>query len=196
MLCPSCRCAAPGGGSCPQCGEQVPERESFSGQGGRYLLVLLSVSIVFFAVFALFGGFRALVRRLHSPGWICLYIGMSLTPLGVGLHYWFMLREEEVVVTDEYIERRSRWGDESLAWSDVQQFRHRPILFAQARLGPIARLSRFFGERGWPRTPYELLGPPSPSGTPSCMRLEPGTIDDMRWLLCLIEERVGPPVSG
>jgi len=196
MLCPDCRCAAPGGGFCPECGKQVPERESFSGQGGHYLLILFCISIALFVVFALLGGFRALAAHRGGPGWIWLYVTISLTLLGVGVHYWFMLREEELVVTDEYIARRSRWGDEHLAWSDVRQFRHQPILLQQTRLGRIAGLSRFFGERGWPPISYELIGSPDVTGTPTCMRLEPGTIDDMPWLLSLIEERLGPAVSG
>ena len=196
MLCPDCRCAAPGGDPCPQCGEQVPERESFSGQGGRYLLALCCISIVLFLVLALLTGFGGLPRRLPSPGWVWLCIAISATPLAVGLHYWFMLREDEVMVTDEYIQRQSRWGDECLHWSDVRQFRRRSIRLRQTRLGRIAGLSRFFGGRPWPPTSYELIGPLDASGTATCMRLEPGTIDDMPWLLSLIEERVGPPQEG
>jgi len=196
MLCPDCRCAAPGGGFCPQCSKQIPERESFSGQGGRYLLVLLCISALLFVVFALFGGFRALVQSQSTPVRISLYLVLSATPLIAGLYYWWMLREEEVLVTDECIKRRSRWGDEHLTWSDVREFRRQPILLQQTRLGRIAGLSRFFGDQGWPPTSYELIGPPDPNGTSTCMRLEPGTIDDLPWLLSLIEERIGPPVEG
>ena len=195
MLCPDCECAAPGGSPCPECGEQVPERECFAGQGGRYLVVLVAISLVLFVAVALFGAFLGLTRHLTGPGWIWLSAAVSVGPLGVGLHYWFMLREEELVVTEEYIERRSRWGDQCLAWSDVQQFRRRPTLFGQVRLVLIAGLSRRFGEWGWPPTSYDLIGPPDAGGTPTCMRLEPGTIDDLSWLLSLVEERVGPPVQ-
>jgi len=42
---------------------------------------------------------------------------------------------------------------------------------------------------------YELVSRPDARGVSSVMALEPGTIDDLPWLLQLIEERLGPPVE-
>jgi len=195
MLCPHCRCAAPGGSLCPQCGQQVPQREGFGGQGGRYLTVLGSASVVLFLVSALVGVLGGPGRGPQSPGWTWLCVAISLTPLALGLYYWFMLREEEVVVTDESISRRSRWGDESMRWSDVRGFRRRSGILPRAGLRLPGRVTRLLVRRAFPPDCYELLGPPGPAGSPTCILLEPGAVDDMPWLVSLIEERVGPPTE-
>ncbi len=39
---------------------------------------------------------------------------------------------------------------------------------------------------------YDLEGPPE-KGDEALLRLEPGTIDDLPWLIALIEEHLGPP---
>jgi len=203
MLCPECKCAAVGGTLCPQCGHPVPERESFGGQGSHYLRLLIATTLVLFLVFVLVAdsgpGFRASVQRLYRSGWIWPFLLMFLIPIGVGIYYWFMLREDEVVVTDEDIVRTSHWGDERLAWPDVRQFRRQPMLFRQTRLGRIAVLSRYFAQRhlflDLPAESYELLGPRDANDNPTTMLLEPGTIADMPWLVQLIEERLGPPLE-
>lgn len=197
MLCPDCRQAAPGGTPCPQCGNQVPERESFGGRSGQYFFVLLCIAVLslasLVAAASIGRGLRATLRGLYETGWIWLYLGVSSIPIAIGLYYWSLLREEEITVTDEWIARRSHWGDERLAWSDIRAFRRRPVLFRQTRLGRIAWLSRFFAQRELPPASYELEWSLGPDGISSTMRLEPGTIDDMPWLLELIEERLGPP---
>lgn len=204
MLCPDCRCPAPGGTPCPRCGHQVPERESFSGQGSHYLRVLFFLPLLWLVAIVLLNtithGFQTALLQLVSKGWLWIYLAVSLLPISIGLHYWSMLREEEVTVTDLYIARRSHWGDEHLAWADVQEFRRKPVLFRQTRLGRIAGLSRLFTHGKLvsdllPAT-YELVRKPDANGISAVMSLEPGTIDDMPWLLQLIEERLGPPVGG
>ncbi|MBM3189600.1 MAG: hypothetical protein FJZ90_12855 [Chloroflexi bacterium] len=201
MLCPDCKLPAPGGAPCPGCGERVPERETFGGQGGHYLRVLALVSCALLAILMLYPsrhvGLAVGLRRLFRSGWAWLLLAINLAPLGIGLYYWFLLREEEIVVTDDYIARSSHWGDERLVWSDVQAFRRIPMLFSQTRLGRIAGLSEVLAGRRLlarlPRAGYELVGPEDAQGEPSLLRLEPGTIEDLPWLLQLIQERVGPP---
>jgi len=205
MLCPDCNHSAPGGSTCPACGNPIPERETFAGQGGRYLLVLFGFSCLLLLLFVLadhLGFLTASFRRLYTSGWVWLYILVIAMPTLVGLYYWALLREEEVTVTDEYIDRRSHWGNQRLAWADVRRFAHHTLPLRQTRLGRVTWFSRFFPkDRGaapsvrWPGSSYELIGPPDEAGNPSVMRLEPGTIDDMSWLLRLIEEHVGPPVE-
>lgn len=200
MLCPECRRAAAGGSLCPQCGQAVPESESFEGQGDRYLLVLSAISVALFLGFALISsqGDNLLARLgyLWQAGRLWLPLVLCLAPAGAGVYYWALLREEEITLTDEFIARRSHWGNETLAWEDVTAFRREPVLFSQTRLGAVTRLGRLFRRNKllWDRTPiqYELVGPEDEQGEPTIMRLEPGTIDDMPWLLQLIEERIGP----
>ncbi|MHB0857225.1 MAG: hypothetical protein ACYC5M_06600 [Anaerolineae bacterium] len=192
---------APGSTLCPRCGRQVPEREYFAGQGGHYLRVLFGISFLLFGAFFLATssgpGFRLAVLRLYSSGWIWLYLAAILIPIIVGVYYWSMLREEEIIVTDDAIERHSKWGDERMEWAQVQAFRSQFIPIRRTRLGRIAGLSRLFAQQrvlaDFPFATYELVGPRDPSGMPTCLRLDPGTTADMPWLLQLIEERVGPP---
>lgn len=203
MLCPDCRRSAPGGQLCPQCGRQVPDQEGFSGEGGHYLVALSILSLfilsAFLLVAALGHGVRATLSGLYSKGWIWLYLALLLIPIGVGLYYWFMLREEEITVTDQQIARRSRWGNESMAWEDVRAFRCERVLWRQTRLGRVSWVSRFFKSHRRLRPPplaYELEGTPTSDSEPPRMRLEPGTINDLPWLLELISEHVGPPSEG
>jgi hypothetical protein len=200
MLCPECQRSAAGGSLCPQCGQAVPESESFEGQGDRYLRVLSATSVVLFIGFAVISsqGADVLTRLnyLWEAGRLWLPLVLCLAPAGAGFYYWALLREEEITLTDEYIARRSHWGDEHLAWKDVAAFRREPVLFRETRLGAVARLGRLFRKNKllWDHAPilYELIGPTDAQGEPIVMRLEPGTIDDMPWLLQLIEERIGP----
>ncbi len=204
MLCPECRRHAPGGSRCPQCGNPVPERETFAGQGGRYLAVLIAFAVLLALVFLLLARYNLLglsLQRLFTTGWLWVYIIISLVPLAVGLRYWFLLRNEEVNVTDQYISRRSYWGDVRLQWSQIQAFRHRTLPLRQTRLGRITWFSRFFPDQHppversleWLGASYELLGPTDESGNQNYLRLEPGTIEDMGWLLQIIEDRIGLP---
>ncbi len=200
MLCPECKRSCPGGTFCPVCQNQVPEQEKFRGQGGHYLRVLAGFALFVLAVVVLatggFRGFRATLSSLYSTGGLWLLLPIFLLPLLVGLYYWYILRKEEVVVTDEYIARRSHWGDEQVLWRDVTGFYRRPILFRQTRLGAVAWLSRFFRKSQvflrLPKVSYEIVAL-HPDGGAYTMRLEPGTIEDMPWLLRLVSERIGPP---
>ncbi|MCD6520485.1 MAG: hypothetical protein J7M05_11255 [Anaerolineae bacterium] len=192
----------PGGEICPQCGQQVPERETFGGQGGHYLRVLTGISLALFALFVFIATHKEAslldaLECLYSSGWFWVYLLIFLAPIALGLYYWFLLREEEIVVTDEYIARRSYWGDEFLRWADVARFQRQPTLFRRMRLGRVAGLSRLFTKGrlflNLPPVAYELVSKPDANGNVVRMRLEPGTIADLPWLLELIEERVGPP---
>jgi len=200
MLCPECRRRCPGGSVCSRCGEPVPERETFAGQGGHYLRVLFGLSIVMLGVAGLVAAPRDLgsvAAELYVTGWLWVVALVLLLPNVIGLYYWFMLHEEEIVVTDEQIERRSRWGDEQIRWDEVTGYYQRSILFRQTRLGRIAWLSRVFRKRSTILEPanltYELVGSLDGMGGRRRLRLDPGTIGDMAWLLALIEEHVGPP---
>lgn len=191
---------------CPRCGNPVPERETFAGRGGLYLLVLFGISCLILVLFVVadrlgFGG--TTLPRLYSTGWIWLYVAVIATPLGIGLYYWAVLRAEEVTVTDRAISRRSHWGNEYLEWADVVGYEHHMLPLRQTRLGRVTWFSRFFPRQRsaslaltWPGSTYELTGRPGDEGNAVVMRLEPGTIDDMAWLLKLIEERVGPPTES
>jgi len=204
MLCPDCKTAAPGGQLCPQCGHTVPERESFSGQGGRYLLVLCALALVQFSAILLirtFGPGSGPEVPPFGPGVNWLYIAVVGAPLAVAIYYWYVLREEEITVTDQAIRRRSHWGDEQLLWADVRAFRRRAFPLRQTRLGRLTWFSRFF-PRGrpephppsrWSGAVYELVGPSDGDSPAQVMRLEPGTIEDLAWLLELIQEHIGPP---
>jgi hypothetical protein len=202
MLCPDCELSAPGGSACPQCGQPIPERESFEGQGDRYLRVLTGVALALLVLLILL--MRPDLRLgerlafLWQSGRLWIYLAICVAPLGAGFYYWALLREEEIVVTDVFIARRSHWGDERLLWADVREFRRQSIPLHATQLGRVALLGRLFkdNERLWDRMPfvYELVGPSDQRGSERSMRLEPGTIDEMPWLVQLIEEHVGPAV--
>lgn len=198
MLCPDCRCAVPGGAPCPRCGQQAPDRESFNGQGGHYLRIMAAFAAIFALIFLFTTsrqeGLLTNLQRLYATGWLWFYFAIFLIPIGVGIYYWLMLREEEVIVTDEYIARRSHWGDERLMWAEVCALRRHPTPFRRTRLGRIAGLSRVLTDKrlflDLPPVSYELVGPTDDAGAPTIMRLEPGTVEDMTWLLALVEERL------
>lgn len=201
MLCPDCRCAAPGGSTCPQCGRPVPEKEIFGGQGSHYLYVFFAISLFLFAFFSLIVGkrigFEAAWAVFPQSNWFWFCLIVSLLPIPIGIYYWLLLRDEEITVTDEAITRRSHWGNEHLRWDAVETYHRQPILFRQTRLGRIAWFSRLFAQRKiFSRIPpirYELISKPDPAGNRYTMSLETGAIDEMDWLLQLIEERLGPP---
>lgn len=175
-----------------------------SGQGSSYFVTLVAVSVGLLVLFVLATtlggpGPAPTLRRLAATGWIWLYLAIFFIPIAIGVYYWLMLREEEVVVTDDGIARHSRWGDEWLRWDEVRAYNRQPILFRQTRLGRISGLSRFFvrGARllDLPPVCYELVGAEDRNGIPRVLRFEPGTIEEMPWLLQIIEEHVGPPVD-
>jgi len=199
MLCAECGQPAIGGTQCTRCDSPVPERESFGGQGGHYLRVLLATSIVLYAAFLVYGSrgstLAAGLQMMLESGWLPVLGAIALLPAAIGFYYWAILRNEEIIVTDDYIERRSYWGDQRLEWRQVTELRRETIAFSQTRLGSISRLSRYFADRKivsrFPPIYLELVATQDGSDEESVMRLEPGTIDDMAWLLLLIEERVG-----
>jgi hypothetical protein len=200
MLCPTCHVAAPGGSRCPQCGQPVPEEESFEGQGGHYLRVLLVLSAALFVAATLIASLRSgrliAIDDLIQTQWFWFYLLLFFLPTGIGVYYWLMLRDEEIFVTDQYIERHSRWGDERLAWADVCAFHKQILPFRETRLGRITGLSRWLSDnRLLSRRPpylYELVAC-NHQGEELAFRIEPGSVDDMPWLLAIIEERAGPP---
>ncbi len=200
MLCPTCRVAAPGESLCPQCKQPIPQEESFEGQGGHYLRVLLVLSATLFVVAILVASLRS--GRLIAPDdlvqrqWFWFYLLLFFLPTGIGVYYWLMLRDEEIVVTDQSIERHSRWGNERLDWTDVCAFNKQILPFRETRLGRITGLSRWLADnRLLSRRPpylYELV-PCNEQGEVAPFRIEPGSVDDMPWLLTIIEEKVGLP---
>jgi hypothetical protein len=200
MLCPTCRKAAPGGSLCADCGQPVPEQERFEGQGGHYMRVLLLLSLALFVgatvIASLRSGRPIGLENLMASHWFWLYMLAFFLPAGVGLYYWLMLRDEEIIVTDDYIARRSRWGDEQLSWDEVCAFHKQILPFRETRLGRIAALSRWLSNRRLlsrlPPYAYELIGCDA-QGQVKTFRLEPGSVDDMGWLLAIIEAQVGRP---
>lgn len=205
MLCPECATPAPGGTLCPRCGTEVPEKETFSGQGARYLAVFFGLSCLLLIIFLVASWLTqgvGLRDYLRDTGRMWPYALVIALPTLVGLYYWVLLREEEVTITDDYISRRSHWGDEYLAWSDVRRFEHRTIPLGQTRLGSVTWFSRFFPtasangvHHNLPGSTYDLIGPEEGNGNHVVMRLEPGTLDDFPWLVRIIEERIGPAVE-
>ena len=201
MLCPDCQVPAPGGTLCPHCHHLVPEQENFRSQGGHYLRILAGFSLFLLLLFifsAILGaGLPTTVHRLVHSGWVWLYLIIFLIPMGIGVYYWAMLREEEIVVTDEYIARRSQWGYQHLAWDAITAFDQTPVLFSQTRLGRVAGLSAYLAHgalvQSLPKVRYELQGPVDAEGNSETIALDPGTVDDLPWLLQLIEERIGSP---
>jgi hypothetical protein len=202
MLCPTCEIPAKGGSACPRCGGPIPELESFEGQGGHYLRVLLFISVMLFV-----GAITIASIRSHRPmswdmfsgsRWFWLYAIVFALPAVIGIHFWYILRGEQVNVTDEYIERSSRWGDERVYWADVVDHRRQMLPLRQTRLGRVARLSNWLtGRRLIRRLPayaYDLIAVRD-DGETQLFRLEPGTTSDMDWLLKLISALAGEPVS-
>ncbi|HHX66251.1 MAG TPA: hypothetical protein GX702_15350 [Chloroflexi bacterium] len=204
MLCPDCKRAVPGGTPCPQCGQPVPERESFEGQGKHYLRVLFLFSLILMVGYIAFSsrgiGIPAAWLRFTRSRWLWFYLLVFSIPTLIGIYYWLLLREEEIVITDEYIARTSFWGNERMNWADVREFHAKPVPFRKTRLGRITGLSRFLTQRKifmrLPPRRYELIGPPDEQGNVVTFYLEPGTVGDMPWLLELIQEHIGPPQEG
>ncbi len=200
MLCPECNQAGAGGSFCPICHNQVPEQEKFRGQGGHYLRVLAGLSFFVLVMFVVatggFRGFRETLLGLYATGGLWLLLPVFLLPLAVGVYYWHLLRKEEVAITDQYIARTSHWGDERILWSEVTGYYRYPVLFRHTRLGAVAWFSRLFRKSHvflrLPKVSYEIVAT-QPDGQVHRMRLEPGTIEDMAWLLRLVNERIGPP---
>ncbi len=201
MLCPDCQLPAVGGTLCSRCHHLVPEQESFRSQGGHYLRLLTAFSFALLLIFVLSAslgaGLQTTVQRLVQSRWLWFYLIIFLIPIGIGIYYWIMLHGEEIVITDEYIARRSQWGSQRLAWDDITAFQQIPVLFHETRLGRIAGLSYYFSDgalfRSLPKLRYELQGPVDAAGNPETITLDPGTVDDLPWLLQLITERIGSP---
>lgn len=172
MLCPDCRIPVAGGSVCPQCGEVAPARETFSGQGGHYLRLLLLMGIttssLFFLLFSLHSGFSGALHSLVSARWSWLYLAFLGIPLIIALYTWRRLREEEITVTDEYIARRSHWGNEHLLWKEITAFEQVPTFLRHTRLGRMVWLSRVFSREKllWhlPPIAYELVGTADANG--------------------------------
>jgi len=201
MLCPQCETPAPGGAVCPSCGTQVPERETFGGQGAHYLWVLVALSVLLFALLYLMAALQVGLSRawplLTGSRWMWIYALLCLAPLGIGLYYWFLLRNEETIVTDVYIERRSHWGTQRLQWRQATGFNRQLLPFRQTRLGRISGLSRVLSDSKLiaklPPHGYEITAASDQNGEPYALVIEPGTVDDLAWLLTLIASKLGPP---
>ena len=200
MLCPDCKISAPGGTICPSCGRPIPEEERFGGQGGHYLRVFLAIGIgllfIAIGVTSLGIGVPVCMARAYEQGSLWPYGVILIMPSLIGIYYWLILREEEITITDEYIARRSHWGNQQLRWDQVRSYHVHSLgagLCSPRDLGRFSRyLSRERVEWKLPVLVYDLEGPPE-KGNEALMRLEPGTIDDLPWLLELIEEHLGPP---
>ncbi|MHB9033523.1 MAG: hypothetical protein ACYC6L_10790 [Anaerolineae bacterium] len=189
--------------ACPKCGQRVPERETFGGQGAHYFRVLFSLTLavvaIFFLLSVLGSGINVTISRLISSRWSWLYFILFLIPIGIGLYTWSTLRNEEITVTDMAISRRSRWGNQQLLWSQVRSFHRIPFLPKRSWIRRFLSLRRIISRERliWhlPPQAYELVGYENDEGAPAVIRLEPGTIDELPWLLALIQEHVGPPVE-
>lgn len=200
MLCPGCRKAAAGGSLCTDCSQPVPTEERFEGQGGHYLKVLFVLSVALFTaamvISSLRSGRRIGLESLVQLRWFWFYMALFFLPTGIGVYFWFMLRDEAIIITDEYIERQSRWGDERFLWHELDAFNKQLLPFRETRLGRIASLSRWLSNRrlfsGIPPYTYELVGRDA-KGSARSFRLEPGSVDDMPWLLEIIQAKAGPP---
>jgi len=178
----------------------VPELETFEGQGGHYLRVLILLSVVLFTVATLIASLRTGLRfrfdLLFGSRWFWLYGIIFFLPTAMGIHFWYMLRGEQIRVTDAYIERLSHWGPERILWADVTAYQKQILPFRDTRLGQGARLSRWLTRgrllRNMPPYAYDLVALDR-EGERQLFRLEPGTISDLDWLLALIRERAGKP---
>jgi len=204
VRCPECQIAVAGGTTCPACHQPVPERETFGGQGAYYLRVLLGVSAVvvalFFTLSILGWGWGRTVYRFTVSQWRWLYLALIALPIGIGIYNWVEMHNDEITVTDEYIERRSRWGVQRLAWRDVKGFHSHSIVPRRSWLWRTFAVKRWLSREYlmWhlPWQSYELVGPPDAKGGDLVILLEPGTIDEFPWLLSLINERIGEPEEG
>ncbi len=163
-------------------------------------MVLTGLSIVLFLTMTVIASWRSRTRigiqSLVHLRWFWLYMLLFFLPTGIGVYYWFMLRDEQIVVNDEFIERRSLWGDERVYWHRVRAYRMQVLPFRETRLGRIAGLSRWLtNSRIFNRIPpyaYDLVTVDK-EGDEQTLRLEPGTVNDLAWLLELIAAHVGEP---
>jgi hypothetical protein len=179
----------------------VPERETFGGQGVHYLWVLAVMSLLLLALLFVLAALRVGLAQawpvLMASRWVWLYALLCLAPLGVGVYYWFLLRDEETVVTDVYIERRSHWGTQRLLWSQATGFNRQLLPFRQTRLGRISGLSRVLIDSKLiaklPPHAYEITAMSDQDGERLSLAIEPGTVNDEPWLLKLIGAQLGPP---
>ncbi len=184
----------------PAVGQPCPNR-GFGGQaailGGAH--GRLTAALVIFLWLSSGGAAGVHIGPRAQTGRLWFYLALFVLPIAVGVYYWFMLREEEITVTDEYIARRSNWGNERLEWAHVREFHRRPVPFRRTRLGRNTGLSQVLTKRRiflrlTPAT-YELVGTPDDQGEVRVFVLEPGTVDDISWLVQLIYERLGPPIE-
>ncbi|MCE5259258.1 MAG: hypothetical protein LLG44_09405 [Chloroflexi bacterium] len=163
------------------------------------VLVLLSVSVfaIFFILSTLSTGFSASINRIFISRWNWLYISLFLLPIGIGLYTWNTLRSEEITVTDAFISKQSRWGNQQFMWAQVESFHRISLLPKRRWINRVLSLRRTISRERlvWhlPPQAYELVGYQDENSEPSVIRLEPGTIDELPWLLELIQEHVGPP---
>jgi hypothetical protein len=201
MLCPECRVHVASGAKCPQCGRPVPERETFGGQGEHYFKVLmllaLGVFVVFIILSGLGSGFSTVLQRLFTRRWNWLFLLLFVIPIGI--YTWNTLRSEEISVTDTYISKQSRWGNQLFAWAQIKAFRRIPLIPKASWIRRLTSIRRLIPRErlAWhiPVQAYELVGYGSENEEPPIIRLEPGTIDDLPWLLELIQEHMGPPTD-
>lgn len=199
MLCPQCETSAPGGSICPTCGGPIPERETFGGQGAHYLWVLALLAGILFALVLVISAWRVGLaqsfRYFFSLRYWWMYGLFCLAPLGTGVYYWLLLRNEETIVTDEYIERRSHWGNQRVYWSQATGFYRQLLPFHQTKLGRIAGLSRVMVDSKLiarlPPTSYEIAI--EDADDEDGLAIEPGTVNDLPWLLKLISSQLGAP---
>ncbi|MGI6368345.1 MAG: hypothetical protein ACOX2L_08345 [Anaerolineae bacterium] len=172
----------------------------FEGQGGHYLRLFALLSVLLFVVTTFIASLRSgmifHLDLLLSSRWIWLYAILFATPLGLGLHYWRLLRGEKLRVTDEYMERISHWGYEKVRWAEVQAYRKQVLPLREMRLGRVSRMSRWLTRgRVFARIPpyaYDLVSR-TRDGEQAVFRIEPGNVDDLEWLLALIQQHVGAP---
>lgn len=203
MLCPTCKIPATGGSTCQRCQGPIPDQETFEGQGGHYLRFFAFVAVGLFVgattVASLHTGLPFRLDLLLGLRWFWLYLIICFLPVIYGVHYWYMLRGEQVRVTDEYIERISHWGNERVLWADVSEYRRQVLPFRETRLGRVARLSRWLTRGRFvahiPPYAYDLIAT-NAAGERQVFRLEPGSVTDVVWLLALMEEHAGEPQSA
>ena len=203
MLCPTCKISAPGGSICPRCQGPIPEQEIFEGQGGHYLRVFVLLALILFVAATTIASVRSeqpfRLDLLFGSQWFWLYAMIFFLPVALGVHFWYMLRGEQIRVTDTYIERLSRWGNEKVLWEQVVEYRKQVLPFRDTRLGHAAGLSRWLtGGKLVTHIPpyaYDLIAVDE-RGNRQVFRLEPGSVANVLWLLELIREHVGEPVMA
>ncbi|MGC9360553.1 MAG: hypothetical protein ACP5G7_09305 [Anaerolineae bacterium] len=161
-----------------------------------FLSIGIGLLFVVIGVTSLGIGVPVRIARAYEQGSLWLYGVILAVPSLIGIYYWLILREEEITITDEYIARRSHWGNQRLRWDQIHSYHVHSLGAGLRNLRDMGRFSRYLSRERveWklPVLAYDLEGPPD-KGDEALMRLEPGTIDDLPWLLELIEEHLGPP---